>query len=438
MKPGARTTVQNQDAAFSRPHLAPLEKSLKLERKLGGASIGLHFCPPDDPRRVGRPTTIHLISAVPGFERGGRGIQQGTPLFFDADWTVVELPTRWAIEHTSGTRNTIWKYARYVREWLEQCNRDSLPWQDATFTDLRALRAQLDFNRAGAAAINARFDSLANFYRWAANAGHVKISPFPNSKARTAQRLLWCPESTPDPRFIPPHHVVEILAQLPNKYRLAAEFACTGGLREAEITCFEWTWLPDQIDTLGKKEVKIQHPKRKGNRRREFFLPVAMLDKLWDYFTFQREEIINDNKKRNSQYKPPSNLFLATRTGQPIVARRLSKEFAKACLKCGFKGSRYVFHGLKHTFAILTYAALAELAKQGVPIDVEWELSRRLGHSTKETVRVYISKLLSLTDDILEQLSPASAPVESFLHPMMGYGLVAKRSTDETANKNCD
>lgn len=185
--------------------------------------------------------------------------------------------------------------------------------------------------------------------------------------------------------------------------RLIAEWAIRTGARRTEIANLT-------IDMIEKHEPDPQAPDQarrltlrvtKGGRPRTLWVPTDLLIETWCYIENERAEILSHSRRPDHHYlfvnigrtrRDRGNRIqrgtITTWFRKAVIAARLTRR-----LVAGVNGSpklnRFVFHDLRHTFAVWTYVGLGRIAEDKRP----WKIIQaRLGHrSLATTERIYLA-----------------------------------------------
>jgi len=149
-------------------------------------------------------------------------------------------------------------------------------------------------------------------------------------------------------------------------WRFATSLSFDTGLRLGDICCLE-------LDCLDGSELTVWTDKR---------------DKRVGPFTLKGRTL---SLLKAVPICSPKYLFPDRRACYKSKTRRalLSVQFKKVCLKAGLEG--HTFHGLRHTYASLTYRAEKENLIQRLQEELaELKVAESMGHSNPKTTRGYI------------------------------------------------
>lgn len=196
-----------------------------------------------------------------------------------------------------------------------------------------------------------------------------------------------------------------------SRNRLAMEIALQTGLRVTEVCCLRKDqFIPvfsyDNIPDTKTFRVKV---KGKGAKVRQVAFPGVLIKSILKYIEVERSAILESCTLPH----PEELLINPSRSGghygKRVTARTLERAFARACVESGNsrevavhrfdsdgkvvgktskRAPEFVFHDLRHTYAIWTYYARAR-AGDSEP----WlYLQQQLGHAHLETtLGIYLS-----------------------------------------------
>ena len=185
--------------------------------------------------------------------------------------------------------------------------------------------------------------------------------------------------------------------------RLIAEWAVRTGARRTEIANLRVDMMenleadPNARDQARRLMLRVT----KGGRPRALWVPVDLVIETRLYIEEERAAILSRSKRPDHGY-----LFVNTgRTlrdrGSPIQRGTITTWFRKAVISArltrrlvsgvdgSFKLNRFVFHDLRHTFAVWTYVSLERLGEVKRP----WKIVQaRLGHRSLDTTeKIYLA-----------------------------------------------
>ena len=180
------------------------------------------------------------------------------------------------------------------------------------------------------------------------------------------------------------------------KYRLATQLSLLSGMRQFEVANLTLDQLPESAgETSPFGHVTLV---RKGGKHGFVEVPTRFVDMLHQYADYgERREIVERRTEKIRGYREPRQLFL-TDYGEPLVPRRLSKEFHTAVLKLGLVKKKYTYHGVRHTFAITWLREIQRknelLRAKGHPaVNDLGTLQLLMGHKHRSTTELYLTSL---------------------------------------------
>jgi integrase len=152
--------------------------------------------------------------------------------------------------------------------------------------------------------------------------------------------------------------------------------AITTGMRQGELLALRWR----DVD-LDRGGLAVRHTLRQGTRE----LAEPKTDRARRTLRLGSDvvAVLREQRRRQGTIDPDAFVF-ATRTGQPLSSRNVTRDLQKALARAGLPRQR--FHDLRHACATLLLEHGEELAV----------VSRILGHAE-----------LSTTADIYAHLTPA-------------------------------
>jgi integrase/recombinase XerD len=347
-----------------------------------------------------RSTSIRVVSACSAESQkaGLLPIVEGTPLLFTADWQVVEPPARfvWQSGQALGASlNTATAYADVLRSFLSAFVDEGWDWRMATYDQILAFRAYLIRRKVSPRTVNHRMTVISSFYRWASWNGYVTKNPIPEQVPGRRNGLSVATGEIP-PRAIPVDDLRAICAELPSKYRLATQLSLLSGLRQSEVARLRLDQLPESSGQASPfAHIKLI---RKGGKLGFVEVPMRFVDLLHQYADYgERRQIVERRMQEDRHYREPKEVFL-TDYGQPLVPRRLSKEFLAAVRKAGLVKGKYTYHGVRHTFAITWLREIQRKNSlwraQGHPeVNDIGTLQLLMGHKHRQTTELYLTSL---------------------------------------------
>lgn len=151
-------------------------------------------------------------------------------------------------------------------------------------------------------------------------------------------------------------------------WRFAASLSFDTGLRLGDICCLE-------VDCFNGSELVVWTDKR-DKRVGPFTLKGRTLALLRSIHIYSPKYLFPDRRK-----------IYRSKTRRAL----LSVQFKKICCKAGLED--HTFHGLRHTYASLTYRAEKENLIQRLQEELaELKVAENMGHSNTKTTRGYIHK----------------------------------------------
>lgn len=214
-----------------------------------------------------------------------------------------------------------------------------------------------------------------------------------------------------------------------SRNRLAAEIAIKAGLRISEVCGLKLSQFQQFLgmrDLAETQMVKIK-VKGKGGKIREVDFSGDLVGQICEYINGERsclEAVLGVTASDTLLLNPISSGKYA---GSKTTPRALQRAFAKACLSVGAFSTvkvntfdragnivgyaarqvpKFVFHDLRHTYAIWTYYA----RKKNGDSEPWLYIQRQLGHSHLETtIRIYLSGTLEfeahVSDLVIKKLN---------------------------------
>ena len=214
-----------------------------------------------------------------------------------------------------------------------------------------------------------------------------------------------------------------------SRNRLAAEISLKAGLRISEVCALKVSQFQDFVgrEDLAETEVVKIKIKGKGGKTREADFSGDLIRQICEYINGERsclQKILGMSTQKTLLLNPISSGKYA---GSRTTPRTLQRAFAKACLAVGasnlvrvstfndsgkIAGSapklipKFVFHDLRHTYAIWTYYA----RKKSGDSEPWLYIQRQLGHAHLDTtIRIYLAGTLEfeahVSDVIMKKLN---------------------------------
>lgn len=196
--------------------------------------------------------------------------------------------------------------------------------------------------------------------------------------------------------------------------RLAAEIAHQAGLRISEVTGLMVSQFKIYLANANILETSIYVIRvlGKGKVRRNVNFPGTLILEIVDYIRNERRNIIDHLQGLDDGRLLINPIGSGRWSGKKVSVRTLERKFSKACISAGccesnpierFAWSKcgaldqsvtfisqpiFVFHDLRHTFAVWTYYA-RKRAKDSEP----WlYIQKQLGHKKLETtIQIYLA-----------------------------------------------
>jgi integrase/recombinase XerC len=185
--------------------------------------------------------------------------------------------------------------------------------------------------------------------------------------------------------------------------RLIAEWAIRTGARRTEIANLTVDMIenhepdPESRDQARRLKLRVT----KGGRPRTLWVPVDLLIETRRYIDTERAAIISRSNRADHSYLFVNIGRTLRDRGSRIQRGTITTWFRNAVISAGLtrrlvagddgslKLNRFVFHDLRHTFAVWTYVGLDRIAEIKRP----WKIIQaRLGHRTLETTeRIYLA-----------------------------------------------
>lgn len=210
-------------------------------------------------------------------------------------------------------------------------------------------------------------------------------------------------------------------AELPlsSRDRLAGEIALGSGLRISEVRNLPLSKFTQQKENLPDTACIRINIIGKGNKKRRVDFSGLLIKEIQNYIKNERRIILENCNPLTNPTKLLINPISAKKAaGKSVTARTLERAFSSACIKVGLvklqavndfdidgkvtsqsvvQVPRYVFHSLRHTYAIWTYYA------RKLKDDEPWlYIQARLGHSSLKTT---IDKYLKTATDFEAHVS---------------------------------
>jgi integrase/recombinase XerD len=209
--------------------------------------------------------------------------------------------------------------------------------------------------------INDYMRSLSAVWLWLENEGYIDINPFSRIRIPRATRTLIIPYSV--------EQISALLAVIDNKTPIDwRDLTMVLTFLDAGPRVSELCGLQLEDVDLNQRLLKVYG---KGAKERQVPIGARVQRAMWKYAQHYRPEPAS----------PRFNNFFLTRDGMPLTRRHVGTVLRRYSEKVDLPGVIYSPHRIRHTFAI-TY-----LRNGG---DV-FTLQRILGHSSLDTVRLYLN-----------------------------------------------
>ena len=319
-------------------------------------------------------------------------------------------------------RSTLQTYAEHLLDWLDTLEQNEIDWRLATRDTLgRYVRrhhagpSPITGRRYQLTTINARIRTVCRFYRWAAQNAWIECTPFPTETLRffdsnqgflahtqgrqPRQRNPLVGTERPGPRRgLYAHEVHGLLQVLTEPYHLMTTWGLCTGMRRMELCALTLNQIPDSMALRERDNplVKIPLTKTKGQRPRNAYAPLALIDRTNRYRLGARRAAARAGR----QHRNP-RLFLGPR-GAAVTPGEASRQFRKAAERAGIEAT---LHSLRHTYASMAHEVLLNRQQAGHPINVLMTLRDLLGHASVATTETYLGSLEIRPEKIEEALT---------------------------------
>jgi integrase/recombinase XerD len=334
----------------------------------------------------------------------------GFPLFFTAQWELIEPAVAFLHEHfvqRAHTADTLRTYAEILYDWFETIEQNAIRWDDADAVDLVAYRNRMMLQPSphtgrpyGISTINHRVRGVLRFYEWAVRMHWLDASPLVGGprgfaaakqprpvRADAAQAadhsVFVLRQFEPLPRPLISEQARELLACLPPPYDLMARWQLYTGLRVSELL------------RLGVKDVTRRHPSaashhtieltRKGRKPGYVIASASLLDETAGYLSGHRHAWLQ-RARHKGRAAEHTALFINAR-GAPAGKNAYQRVISRAGQACGFKATT---HLLRATFACMLLARLERLVSQGAAINPLLVVKVLMAHERIETTDRYL------------------------------------------------
>ena len=353
-------------------------------------------------------------------------IPTGFPILVNEAMQIIEPAFAYLLDVAtipgrSRSPRTVRAYSEHLLDWFDTLEQMDISWKEVTRAILAAYRnrhleqvSPRTKRPYATSTINARVGAVCRFYMWAQQEGLVDHVPFNKVEVRRWQRdqpfslpRVMANEMTmrvyeKQRRALSDDEIRRLKDKLKQPYKLMADWALATGMRRMEICALK---LGDVLPHIrqrgpGYKLVAIPLKITKGDRPRDAYAPLRLLDYTERYINEVREPLIRARRRRHPSYRSEDALFLGIR-GQPIKPNRMSDAFRRA-----FRAEQIGadFHCLRHTYAIRSLHALTKAQKDGKDINVLMYLRHLMGHASIATTERYLRSLELRPEEIPEGL----------------------------------
>lgn len=312
------------------------------------------------------------------------------------------------------SRRTWATYGYHVLDYFNFLKDAQLDWRSVQVTGeptiVAVYRDQLCKKGIRTRTINQRLSTVIQFYLHARREGWIDSSPFNHESIRQGRPSTFLSHVDASGgmtqsadvmlrtfkrpvEILAPHQIQGLLQSLSNPtHRLMARLALQVGLRRQEIVTFPCSYSRLPKTSSGMTRVSLDPEdgsgmKTKGSRKRDVWVPVELMRRLWDYKVHTRSRVLQKESNITPLFVRPNGLpWSDDGRGFTAIVRRAGE-------KAGFKTWPHV---LRHTYASYTLAALQA---RSTGIDPLVFLQRQLGHSSINTTMEY----LHLVDALVER-----------------------------------
>ena len=334
-------------------------------------------------------------------------VNNGLQIIEPAFAYLLEMAT---LRARPAAQTTLRTYAEQLVDWFDTLEQNEIDWRLATTETLgRYVRrhhsgpSPITGRHYQLTTINARIRTVCRFYRWAAANAWIERTPFPTETlpffggtqgflAHTQRRQprernpLVGTERPALRRGLYAHEVQGLLQVLTEPYHLMTAWGLCTGMRRMELCALTLNQIPDSMSLRERDNplVKIPLTKTKGQRPRNAYAPLALIDRTNRYRLGARRAAA----KAGEQHRNP-RLFLGPR-GAPVAPGEASRQFRKAAVRAGIDAS---LHSLRHTYASMAHEVLVKRQHTGHPINILMTLRDLLGHASVATTETYLGSL---------------------------------------------
>jgi site-specific recombinase XerD len=364
---------------------------------------------------------VHLLYTTTDFKPEGIP-SPNVPLLLGEEMELIKPVCLWffhiaLIKGRTRSPNTWRSYAEALYDWFQTCSVNNWQWDSVADGQLAAYRnhmLSMPSSYTGRPfsirTINGRLRRIVMFYRWCLRKGIISKLPFDYEEVQTRRRVsrnilshtdahpgmttanvLTVPEHELLPHALTADELREIYRYLCLRDKLIVQWSVTTGLRQKEVLGLTHHQIPLSKRLINNgKLIAINITLTKGNKPRNIYPSLRLLDRTNDYICEERSAIIR--RQRNTPgYAMHSALWL-TQQGKPVSKSTINKNYRAACKKAGSKAK---FHDLRHTYAINMLANLQRQVTNNPEIMLNplKALQVLLGHAHLSTTEIYLQAL---------------------------------------------
>lgn len=348
----------------------------------------------------------------------------GLPLILDKSMNIVRVALDFFIficirNGRVKSKGTWTIYGRAIYDFLSYCEANEHDWRQidvAAELSIVAIYRDWSTGRVGLSpsTVNARLGVIKRFYSFAYERGLVQKTPFDigdlkltnprkplsnidsSGGQRSEEMLLNQPRTQLE--ILSTRQVSELLQKITNKtVLLITKLAITSGLRKEELLTFPMEYIVDPSKYPDSKlnfrvNISPQHMKIKNKKARGIDIPRNVMQELWNYMRFER------NERANMANKSDKGLLFLNQYGKAWACggRGLNKVYSDLNLEFKIKP-----HILRHTYAThLLYV----LSKKKHPFEPLIYVRDRLGHRSVKTTEQYLHYLELVEDEIMDEI----------------------------------
>lgn len=365
---------------------------------------------------------------------GAEGIPAGFPILLDEEMAIIEPAFRYLIKLAtipgrSHAAETVRTYAEHLHDWFDTLEQSRLDWSAADEGTIAAYRNRMLQQASphtgrpyARSTVNDRVRTVCRFYSWAHREGLVATLPFDyvDVSIRSGQHrgmlahldrrpaiiranVLTVAEGEALPRPLRIDELQRLFGALGTPYRLMAEWALATGMRRKELCGLALDQLPEVRHLDIERDPLVSFPLAitKGDRPRNVYPPLRLIDRTHWYVGEERAALIKRLRRVRPSYRPPAALFLNT-AGAPVTRARLTAAFAAAFRAAGLKGTG---HWLRHTFAMTMLIRLQRQATTTPDLNPLKVVQVLLGHASIQSTAIYLRCVELHADALIESLT---------------------------------